>query len=149
MADFSLDPRLMADTHRLGKLAACHVLLHRQAAVPWFILVPETEATELFDLPESERAACMAETFALADWLRRRYQPEKVNIAAIGNIVRQLHIHVIGRWTDDPCWPGVVWGRLNDPRRYSPEDVDQIAENLAQMLGLHRISESQGGRPPF
>lgn len=140
MADFSLDPRLLADTHRLGKLAACHVLLHRQAAVPWFILVPETAATELFDLSESERAACLAETFALAEWLRGRYQPEKVNIAAIGNIVRQLHIHVIGRFTDDPCWPGVVWGRLDDARRYTDDEVDQVTETLTKTLGLQRVS---------
>lgn len=110
---FELHPQLRADCHDLGRLAGCRVLLHRSAAIPWFILVPETPGTvtEWHELVATERRALEAAVLHVSRFLKARLGADKVNIAAIGNLVPQLHVHVVGRRRDDPCWPGVVWGR--------------------------------------
>lgn len=120
---FELHPQLRADCHELGRLSLCHVLLHRSAAIPWFILVPETPSpvTEWHELRDATRRALEAEALSVSRFLKVRLAADKVNIAAIGNIVPQLHVHVVGRRRDDPCWPGVVWGRVPPEPRW-PED---------------------------
>jgi diadenosine tetraphosphate (Ap4A) HIT family hydrolase len=130
MTDFTLHPRLLADCHRLGRLPASHLLLHRNAAVPWLILVPETALANLLDLPVEQRDAVLADCKRASDYLTEVLACPKVNVGWIGNLVPQLHIHVIGRHPTDPCWPQPVWGHLTTVREYSPSEIDRIKAGL-------------------
>lgn len=126
-APFAVHPRLLADCHRLGRLSASHLLLHRNAALPWLILVPETGLRNLLDLPSPQRDAVLADCKRVSDYLLGPGGAEHVNVAWIGNLVPQLHVHVIGRRRDDPCWPEPVWGRLGSARDYDPGETARIA----------------------
>jgi diadenosine tetraphosphate (Ap4A) HIT family hydrolase len=130
---FELDARLQQDCFRLGRLEFCHLLLLDNAAVPWFVLVPETGISEICDLQIAQQHVLLQETTAVANFVRQSFVTDKLNIAAIGNIVRQLHVHVVGRRADDYCWPGVVWGTV-PPERYTDERLAQIRTNVARNL---------------
>lgn len=136
MNDFELHPRLAADTHRLGRLDLSLVLLHRDAGVPWYLLVPMVDAAETIDLAAAERERLNAEIQRLGQFVREQHQPDRLNIATIGNQVPQLHVHVIARHEQDPCWPGVVWGQLGTEDRYDDADVDARRAALAERLGM-------------
>lgn len=108
---FELDPRLAADTEDLGMLGLCRVLLMRDARYPWVILVPaKPDLVEISDLSPADRSVLMEEVTTAGSVLAELYRPEKINTGALGNIVRQLHIHIVARNTGDPAWPGPVWG---------------------------------------
>lgn len=110
---FSLHPQLAQDTVPVGDLALSRVLLANDANYPWLILVPRRPAlTELIDLEENEQVQLMAEIAAAAQALKSITECEKLNIAAIGNVVSQLHVHVIGRRHADAAWPKPVWGAV-------------------------------------
>ena len=114
MSDFALDARLAADTIPIGELALCAVLLMGDARFPWFILVPRrTGVSELTDLSDADATALMQEIRVAARVLNEMAQPDKLNLGALGNVVPQLHVHVIGRFRSDPAWPGPVWGHGN------------------------------------
>ncbi len=130
MTDFTLHLQLLADCHRLGRLSASHLLLHRNAAVPWFILVPETDLGNLLDLPIPQRDAVLADCKRVSDYLTAVLGCTKVNVAWIGNLVPQLHVHVIGRSQTDPCWPKPVWGHLIELRGYTSSEVVAIRAGL-------------------
>ena len=112
MADaFALDPRLAGDTHRLARWPLCELLLMDDARYPWLILVPRIEgAHELLDLDQAERAQLWQEIDAASRALCDAFAPDKLNIGALGNVVSQLHVHVIARYRHDDAWPGPVWG---------------------------------------
>ena len=112
MADaFALDPRLAGDTHRLARWPLCELLLMDDARYPWLILVPRIDgARELLDLDQAERAQLWQEIDAASRALRDAFAPDKLNIGALGNVVSQLHVHVIARYRHDDAWPGPVWG---------------------------------------
>lgn len=137
MENFELHPRLAADTHRLGRLDLSLVLLRRDAGVPWYLLVPTVDPAEVIDLTSSERERLNTEIQRLGEFVREEHQPDRLNIATIGNQVPQLHVHVIARHLDDPCWPGVVWGRLATEHRYDDATVKARRVALAERLGLH------------
>ncbi len=108
---FSLDPRLAADTIPVGDLALCSVLLMDDARFPWLILVPRRAgASEITDLSPEEAHALMDEARIATSVMLGFAKPDKVNVAALGNVVPQLHVHVIGRFLSDPAWPAPVWG---------------------------------------
>lgn len=132
-------PRLLEDCHVLGQLELCRVLLHRNSSVPWFILVPDVaaELTELHELDAATRQRLDAELDLVARFTKARFDVAKLNVAAIGNIVPQLHVHVIGRRPDDPCWPGVVWGRLPVGPAWPDATLAALADELAA-LGMRR-----------
>lgn len=130
---FELDARLQQDCFRLGQLEFCHLLLLDNAAVPWFVLVPETDSAEICDLPIAQQHLLLQETTAVANFVRQAFVTEKLNVAAIGNIVRQLHVHVVGRHASDYCWPGVVWGTV-PPERYTDGQLAQLRANVALNL---------------
>jgi len=132
MSGFILHPRLVEDCHILGRLGTSHLLLHRNAAVPWFILVPRTGLAELFELDAAARRALMEETDILAGFVKRHFDVAKINVAAIGNLVPQLHVHVVGRSPGDPCWPRPVWGHLDTVASWPPERLAEIAAALAE-----------------
>ncbi len=111
MTVFQLDPRLAADTLPVMELQLCSLRLMNDRRWPWVILVPRIEgACELHDLGEEHQAMILQESVAAGRVLSQVTRCEKINTAAIGNIVRQLHVHVIARRQDDANWPGPVWG---------------------------------------
>ena len=134
MPGFSLAAPLRAESHVLGRLPLCQVLLVNKAEVPWCILVPETTVIELCDLSATEQTQLQGEINQLSRWVRARFAVTKLNIAAIGNLVPQLHIHIIGRHPDDAWWPSVAWGQPSS-RGYEPARVTELALLLAQDLG--------------
>jgi diadenosine tetraphosphate (Ap4A) HIT family hydrolase len=110
-ASFKLDPRLEADTLHVGDLPLSTVLLMDDARFPWLILVPRrASVSELTDLPETDAEALMDEIRLATRVMLDLSKPDKVNIGALGNVVSQLHVHVVGRFRSDPAWPGPVWG---------------------------------------
>ena len=108
---FALDPRLAADTFRVGDLALSRALLMNDARYPWLILVPRRETLrEIVDLDAAARATLIEEIAAASRFVRSLPGVDKINVGALGNIVAQLHVHVVGRAVGDPAWPGPVWG---------------------------------------
>jgi diadenosine tetraphosphate (Ap4A) HIT family hydrolase len=132
-AGFELHPQLLADCHQVGRFPLSHVLLHRNASLPWLILVPEVSADvrELYELAVESRRQLDAEIDTLAPYLKHSLGAQKINVAAIGNLVPQLHIHVVGRHPGDPCWPGVVWGNLPPGPAWEPDKISEIAAFIA------------------
>lgn len=107
----SLDPRLASDSLAIGMLALCEVRLQNDARFPWLVLVPQREGmTELFELSAPDRATTMEEIAQVSAALRAVTQCLKINVGALGNMVRQLHIHIVARHESDAAWPGPVWG---------------------------------------
>jgi len=132
---FQLDPRLAADTWPLGHLPLCQLLLMNEARYPWLILVPRRAAmVEVFQLARAEQAQLGRETSALAQTLKEQFAADKINIAALGNQVAQLHVHVIARKRGDAAWPAPVWGRFA-PAPYTAAQVDAIRAQLCRALG--------------
>jgi diadenosine tetraphosphate (Ap4A) HIT family hydrolase len=108
--DFALHARLAADCFVIGDLPLCRVLLNNDARFPWCILVPRlTDLRDFHDVPPAHRGALFDEIERVSIALLRLGQADKMNVAALGNMVPQLHIHVIARRTDDPAWPAPVW----------------------------------------
>ena len=137
MSDFEIHSQLLADCHRLGRLEFCHVLLNKNALLPWFILVPETAVSDLLDLPEPQRTAALHEAAVIGQCIKRHLGYAKINFAAIGNIVPQLHLHVVGRKPGDRCWPAPVWGHLVESQNYSAQRVGEIRELLVRQCSLN------------
>lgn len=133
---FALHPQLAADSHGLGETATAHVLLHRNAAVPWLMLVPKTGLSDLLELPAALRTVLIDDCARLARYLRMRRGAEKINFAAIGNLVPQLHLHVVGRRAGDACWPLPVWGHLNRSATYSETEVATIRDEVRATLAI-------------
>ena len=104
MKNFQLDPQLQKDCIVLGELERSLLLLMNNALLPWFILVPKTDKTELYELADDVQAGVWAEINAVSKFVKDEFCIDKLNVAAIGNVVQQLHIHVIGRQHEDYCW---------------------------------------------
>lgn len=110
-ATFQLDPRLAADTRFIDDWKLCRLLLMDDARFPWLVLVPRRSGlVESDDLGARESVALLREIHRAMRVLRAVVECEKLNVAALGNIVRQLHVHVVARRSDDAAWPGPVWG---------------------------------------
>jgi diadenosine tetraphosphate (Ap4A) HIT family hydrolase len=108
---FALDFRLAQDTIPVGDLALTSVLLLNDARFPWFVLVPRRPgSSEITDLGDRDAATLMDEIRIATRVMRDLAKPDKVNVGALGNVVAQLHVHVVGRFRSDPAWPGPVWG---------------------------------------
>lgn len=134
--DFSLDPALDADTIPLGRLALSRVLLMNDMRFPWLILVPEKpNLAELIDLDAADRVILMEEITKASHALKRAFDPDKLNVAALGNRVRQLHVHVVARFVSDEAWPGPVFG-VGAARPYPPHMQGMIADKLGAGMGL-------------
>lgn len=134
MSAFVLDPALLENNILLGRTPLSDVLLADNAAIPWFVLVPHTTVVELCDLDAASHLGLFEEVNLVARAMRDEWAVDKLNIAAIGNIVRQLHIHVVGRRSDDDCWPAVVWGRPA-LQRYTEPRISELRHWLSTTLG--------------
>ena len=131
---FELDPTLAKDTVEITRLRLSAVLLMRYSRYPWLVLVPTLpELVEIGDLDRTDRIALSDETDRAASVLAKLYGPEKINIGALGNIVRQLHVHVVARSTDDPAWPGPVWGH-SPPVDYAAGELERRVSEIAAAI---------------
>ena len=133
-AAYTLDPRLAADTLPIGELPLSSVLLMNDARFPWSILAPRVAgATELTDLLDADAAALMTEIRIAVAVMRDLARPDKVNLGALGNVVPQLHVHVVGRFRSDPAWPGPVWG-CGTAKPYPPHAAAALIERAAALF---------------
>ncbi|CAA7623244.1 Diadenosine tetraphosphate hydrolase and other HIT family hydrolase [Candidatus Terasakiella magnetica] len=131
---FSLHPRLAADTVSVTDWPLCRVLLMNESAYPWLILVPrQAGAVELTDLAPADRAAAMEEVARASLALRTLFSPDRINVGALGNMVPQLHIHVIARFATDAAWPKPVWGAA-PATAYEPEAREHRLAQLRAVL---------------
>lgn len=132
---FALDSRLEQDTFALGDFPLCRLLISKDANYPWFILVPRRAAiSEIFQLDDSDQLQLWKETNFLSKTLKDCFAADKINVAALGNVVSQLHMHVIVRYCTDVAWPAPVWG--NKPALgYSAEQLNALRERVAHALG--------------
>jgi len=127
---FELDSRLLNDCEILGKFKLCHVLLMRDANYPWCVLVPEREnKVEVFDLDVEDQNQLQLESTALLQFLKSEFNADKMNVAALGNVVSQLHVHHIVRYEKDIAWPKPVWG-VFPAKAYSDEALKQLTTRL-------------------
>lgn len=132
--EFELAPQLKADTINLGNFPLCQLLLMNDANYPWFILVPRRAGvTEVYHLALEDQAQLMKESSFLAENLADLFQARKMNIAALGNMVPQLHLHHVVRQENDPAWPGPVWGKV-PAIPYTSEQMEAIRERLCRLM---------------
>jgi diadenosine tetraphosphate (Ap4A) HIT family hydrolase len=119
--DFAVDPVIVSLTHLVADWPLCRVFLYDDSRYGWGLLVPRRPGVvEIRDLTPDDQAQLMAEIVRLSDIVRLLPGVEKLNVGNLGNMVPQLHVHVVGRHKGDPAWPGPVWGH-SDPVRYTPE----------------------------
>ncbi|HEX5960368.1 MAG TPA: HIT family protein [Rhodanobacteraceae bacterium] len=129
-AGFELDARLATDTAFVSDWKLCRVLLMDDARFPWLVLVPRRSGlVEVDELPARDRAQLAHETDRAMKILRAVAACDKLNLGALGNIVRQLHVHVVARRKDDAAWPGPAWG-LGPRRAYAPAQRDALLARL-------------------
>lgn len=129
-----LHPDLMRDGAEVTDLPLCRLLVFRDATYPWLVLVPRRpRLVDVIDLDEDGRTQLMRETCAVAAALKAITTCDKLNVAALGNVVPQLHVHVIARFRNDAAWPNPVWGR-NPPRPYEDAGLAAFVERLRGAL---------------
>jgi diadenosine tetraphosphate (Ap4A) HIT family hydrolase len=134
MTEFILHERLAADTIEVTRWPLSLVLLMNARQWPWLILVPRRPAIrELYELSQADQQALMSEIVRASERLTQLVRPDKINVAALGNAVPQLHVHVIARFTRDPAWPRPVWGVV-PPEPYPPDELGQTLERFRRQL---------------
>lgn len=130
MTPFELDPRLASDSVAAADWPLCRLLLGSDATYPWFILVPRRAGVrEIYELALDDQRELLRESVALGRAMMRAFAGHKLNVAALGNVVPQLHLHHVVRHPGDPAWPAPVWGKA-PPRAYAP------AERTARLAAL-------------
>lgn len=132
--EFELDSRLVTDTIALGDFPLSRLLLMNDSQYPWLILVPRRAGvTELYHLSAQDQQQLLREISELSETLADLFMARKMNVAMLGNMVAQLHVHVIVRQENDPAWPGPVWGK-RPPVPYSPEQLAGTRAKLERLL---------------
>ncbi|MBL4739429.1 MAG: HIT domain-containing protein, partial [Sneathiella sp.] len=133
---FTLHPRLKADTILIQKLTVSSLYLLNDSRYPWVVIVPERDAlTELHDLTPADYTAVMEEVRHLSRVLFDCFNPKKINVGALGNLVPQLHIHIIARQIEDHAWPGPVWG-VGEAIPYTQKSCEQCISEIRQKLEM-------------
>ena len=133
---FALHPRLKEDCIAIGRFDLCQLLMMNDSQYPWFILVPEKAGIkEIYQLSKPERHTLTEESSFLSEHLAALYQADKMNIAAIGNLVPQLHIHHVVRYRTDKAWPAPIWGKFDAV----PYTQQQIAIDIARVKARLKI----------
>jgi len=130
----AIHPQLKKDCLVLGRFRLSHLLLMQDANYPWFILVPDREdVSEIYQLSTEDQVELIKESSILSSVLKEQFAADKLNIAALGNIVPQLHVHHVVRYRDDPAWPAPVWGKI-PMRPYATEQLEKATAKIK--LGL-------------
>ncbi len=131
---FTLHPRLQADTVFIRKLDLSGLYLMKDARYPWTILVPEQrDLSELHQLSEADYRTVTQEIRQVSEMMEQCFTPDKINIGALGNMVSQLHIHIIARFTSDASWPGPVWG-VGEAETYTTASLDSRIAKIQKLL---------------
>tara|TARA_B100001109_G_scaffold236206_1_gene216448 strand:+ start:80 stop:523 length:444 start_codon:yes stop_codon:yes gene_type:complete len=131
---FALDPRLAANTFVVGETPLSQLLLMNDARYPWLILVPRRcDVTEPFELSEADQAQLWQDSMRLGEAMKAHFGADKLNIAALGNQVAQLHVHHIARFHADDAWPGPVWG-VGNAVPYSDAALEALMNELRSLL---------------
>ncbi len=139
---FTLHPTLTKDTTPVRDMALCRVLLMNSRHFPWLVLVPKREgARELFDLNEADHRILSDEIYKVSKAFQKITSAHKMNVAALGNIVPQLHIHVIARFKDDAAWPAPVWSCNIPPDAYDAKEIADICDNVIAAIGVNHITK--------
>ena len=130
---FKLDPQLKKDTFFIKDLKLCQVLLMNNSLYPWVILVPKkADLVEIIDLSEADQILLMEEIALVSKALQRHLKPKKLNVANLGNMVSQLHIHIIARFENDPAFPKPVWGQ--ESKLYLDDELKKIIEWMGEEI---------------
>lgn len=138
---FKLDSQLAADTFLVGDLPLCQMLLMNDARYPWVILVPRrADITEVYQLPMQEQQLLWQESALVAEKLMGLTQADKMNLAALGNVVSQLHLHHVARFKTDFAWPKPVWGQGNT-EPYTVVEKQQVIDSLRELFRGFFVSE--------
>ena len=136
---FTLHPTLKKDCIELGQLELCRVLLMNDSQFRWLILVPKREnITEIYQLSDEDQKQLMRESSYIAEKLATLYHADKMNIAAIGNMVPQLHIHHVVRYKTDKAWPAPIWGMF-DPLAYTTKELEMMLEQLKRLITSDKL----------
>jgi len=131
-----LHPQLEKDCFVVGHFPLSVLLLMNDANYPWFILVPQCEnITEIHQLSEADQQQLMSESSQLAACIEKEFNADKINIAALGNVVPQLHVHHIVRYKSDPAWPAPIWDKL-PATPYTAADAEQLSERMRLLLPI-------------
>ena len=131
---FELHPQLDAYTITIGDLPLCRVLLINDSQYPWLVLVPRrVDIQETYQLNEHDQQQLLNESSTLSSLIMKHFSGDKLNVAALGNVVPQLHIHHIVRFTNDPTWPKPVWGMLPS-LPYQQEELNSIINELTELI---------------
>ncbi len=134
MSEFELDARITRDSDLVTVLTLCQLRIQNDSRWPWLVMVPQRSGlTEIFDLSPAEQALLSVEVNRVAAALKRVTGATKVNVGALGNIVRQLHVHVIARFEGDPNWPGPIWG-FGQPVPYEEQQKQDFLNKLVEAL---------------
>lgn len=131
---FDLDKRLEADSEWICNMSLCQVRIMNDARFVWLLLIPMRDGVvEIIDLSNDDRALLMEEVSQVCETLAKLVKPHKLNVAALGNMVSQLHMHVIARQVDDAAWPGPIWGN-GDAIAYEPKVLTKLVTQLSDAL---------------
>jgi len=139
---FELHPRLNEDCITIGNFPLCRLLMMNDASYPWFILVPQRpEVREMFELSLVDQQQLMVESSLLSKAISEQFHADKINVAALGNVVPQLHVHHIARFVNDPAWPAPVWGHA-EANPYSDEKAATLVEAMRELFrdDLNRVN---------
>ncbi|AIT08874.1 HIT domain protein [Candidatus Francisella endociliophora] len=130
---FELDSRLKADTFEVCEYLDCKILVMNNSIVPWFIVVPFTDRTEWYQLDDSQQYNINKIINKLSDFIVKEYNTDKLNVATIGNVVKQMHIHVVGRFENDPVWPAPVWGSI-ESKLYAKQQIEHLIKKAKSIF---------------
>ena len=131
---FELHEKLAADTHSLGSSGLCEIRIMNDSTWPWVILVPKVEdVREIYELSKIQQIRLLGDASNLSEGMMQVFRGDKMNVAALGNMVPQLHIHLIVRHEGDPAWPGPVWG-TQVPVPYTEEQLEAVRKKLQPLL---------------
>lgn len=154
---FELHDQLKKDTIAVGHFKLCLVLLHKDANYPWLILVPRRDKVrEIHHLPDEDQLQLIRESSHLSEVMSSLFAPTTMNIAALGNMVPQLHVHHVARFEGDPAWPRAIWG-FSEPVPYDDEVLSQrlnrlhsslVGEDFEASCGIGEESGDTGGYTP-
>lgn len=140
---FILHPQLSQDTYTVGFMPLSQILMSRDANYPWFILVPQrANVAEIHHLTAKDRQQFLKESVLLSEAMEELFKPDKLNVAALGNMVSQLHVHHVARYKTDPAWPKPVWGAVA-PAEYEEQLLQQRLQLIEQ-----RLTETEEFIPP-